>query len=285
MEQRRITALLIEDNEGDAFIIQRMVAQAGGKPVDLATADRLAAGLERLDEGDIDVVLLDLGLPDSAGLDTVRRARAHAPEVPIIVLTGHDDEVLGANVVWAGAQDYLVKGQVDATLLSRAIRYAVSRQALQHRARGRHLRDELTGLHSRTGFLAFAEQHLRLAERRRESVSIVVVRLRDLAQIRARDGVGAVERLLLGTARLVRGAVRGADVVGRIDHDEFAILAADATADEAAAMVQRLRNQAHLLRQQDPALAQLALVMTSATWEPASPRSADELLEQARGPA
>ncbi|MFW6162782.1 MAG: response regulator [Planctomycetota bacterium] len=282
MEQRRITALLIEDNEGDAFLIRRMIEKAGGTPMDLATAGRLAGGLERLDRGDVDVVLLDLGLPDSAGLDTVRRTRAHAPDVPIIVLTGHDDEVLGANVVWAGAQDYLVKGQVDATLLTRAIRYAVSRQSLQQRARGRDLRDELTGLHSRTGFLAFAEQQLRLAERRRESVSVVVVRVRDLAQVRAEEGVGAVERLLLGTARLVRGAVRAADVVGRIDHDEFAILAADATADEAAAIVRRLRNQAHLLRQQDPAVAKLALVMHTATWEPATPHSAEELLEQAR---
>lgn len=285
MEQRRITALLIEDNEGDAFIIQRMLAQASGKPVDLATAGRLAAGLERLDEGDIDVVLLDLGLPDSAGLDTVRRTRAHAPHVPIIVLTGHDDEVLGANVVWAGAQDYLVKGQVDATLLSRAIRYAVSRQALQRRARGHDLRDELTGLHARTGFLAFAEQQLRLAERRRESVSIVVVRLRELARIRADDGVGAVERLLLATARLVRGAVRGADIVGRVGHDEFAILAADASAQEAGAMITRLRNQAHLLRRQDNALAKLTLVMNAATWGPASSLSAEELLDQARGSA
>ena len=122
--------LLIEDNPGDARLIWEMLAEVKGSPVDLKYADRLSSGLERLAEGGIDVILLDLSLPDSEGLDTFAQVHARAPQVPIIVLTGLDDESLAVKAVREGAQDYLVKGQVDGRLLVRAIRYAIER----HRA-------------------------------------------------------------------------------------------------------------------------------------------------------
>ena len=99
--------LLIEDNEDDALIIRQVLVEARGAPFDLEWAHRLAAGLERLAEGGIDVVLLDLTLPDSRGLDTLRQVHAEAPDVPILVLTGLDDETLGVKAVQEGAQDYL----------------------------------------------------------------------------------------------------------------------------------------------------------------------------------
>ena len=168
MAQKHITVLLIEDNGGDALLIRQMLEKVRGIPLRFERRDRLATGLERLSEGGIDVVLLDLGLPDSGGLDTVRKTQAHAPNVPIIVLTGHDDEVLGVNSVWAGAQDYLVKGQVDSTLLVRGIRYAIGRHRLQMATRTESLMDHLTGVYNLKGFLTFAQQHLKLAHRRKE---------------------------------------------------------------------------------------------------------------------
>ena len=90
----------------------------------------LSAALARLDQGGIDVVFSDLGWPDSDGLSTFAQLHARAPEVPIIVLTGHNDEMLAMAAVRAGAQDYLVKGQVTGPLLMRAARYAVERQHL-----------------------------------------------------------------------------------------------------------------------------------------------------------
>ena len=122
--------LLVEDSPGDARLIWEMLAEVKGAQIDLKYADRLSAGLERLAAGGIDVVLLDLSLPDSGGLDTFTKVHAQAPQVPIIVLTGLDDESLAVEAVRGGAQDYLVKGQVDGNLLMRAIRYAIER----HRA-------------------------------------------------------------------------------------------------------------------------------------------------------
>jgi MinD-like ATPase involved in chromosome partitioning or flagellar assembly/CheY-like chemotaxis protein len=131
MESKIMKVLLIEDNPGDARLIREMLAQERGATLDLERADRLSAGLERLAAGPIDVVLLDLSLPDSQGLDTFARVHAHAPEVPIMVLTGLDDEELAVKAVREGAQDYLVKGELDGSLLVRAMRYAIERHRVQ----------------------------------------------------------------------------------------------------------------------------------------------------------
>jgi two-component system cell cycle sensor histidine kinase/response regulator CckA len=131
-----IRVLLIEDNPGDARLIREMLVEAKAARFDLECADRLSSGLERLAEGDIDVVLLDLGLPDSQGLDTLGKMLTEPPEVPIIViLTGLDDEALAVQAVRAGAQDYLVKGQVDSNLLVRSMRYAIGRKRAEEALR------------------------------------------------------------------------------------------------------------------------------------------------------
>ena len=120
--------LLIEDNPGDARLIREMLADAGGQGFAIEWLSRLADGLNRLDQGEIDLVLLDLGLPDSRGLDTFIKAQAQAPQVPFVILTGLADETLALSAVRLGAQDYLVKGATDANTLLRAIRYATERK-------------------------------------------------------------------------------------------------------------------------------------------------------------
>jgi two-component system sensor histidine kinase UhpB len=135
-----IRVLLIEDNSIDARLVQAALADLGKVPTDgpvfkLKQANLLSAGLQRLAVGNIDVVLLDLSLPDSQGLDTVATVRAQAPHVPIIVMTGRDDEALAVKIVRQGAQDYLVKGQVDQRSLKKAIRYAIERRRAEEELR------------------------------------------------------------------------------------------------------------------------------------------------------
>ncbi|HEY66374.1 MAG TPA: PAS domain-containing protein [Caldilineae bacterium] len=132
---RRLTVLLVEDNPGDARIIWEMLTDAASNPLGppewaLITADRLEIGQARLSEGEIDVVLLDLGLPDSQGLETFAAVYTHAPHVPIVVLSSLDDENLALEAVRQGAQDYLVKGQVSARSLAHVLRYAIERHQM-----------------------------------------------------------------------------------------------------------------------------------------------------------
>lgn len=128
MAERRLKLLLIEDNPGDVRLIREMLAEAKDIGFQLESADCLSTGLDQLAQAEVDLILLDLSLPDSLGLETFQMAYAQASGVPIVVLSGSNDEDLAMRAVQAGAQDYLVKGQVDSHLLSRAIQYAVERE-------------------------------------------------------------------------------------------------------------------------------------------------------------
>jgi len=126
----RIRALLVEDNPGDARLIELMLAEADGEVFEVRHAARLEDALRQLGNGGVDVVLSDLSLPDSRGIDTFLRLHARAPHVPIIVLSGLNDTRVALNAVHEGAQDYLIKGEVDGQLLSRAMRYAIERKRM-----------------------------------------------------------------------------------------------------------------------------------------------------------
>ncbi|UCE17890.1 MAG: PAS domain S-box protein [Gemmatimonadota bacterium] len=135
MTEKPIYLLLIEDNPGDARLIQEILHEVKGVQFRLHCVDRLAAGIEYLEQKEIDVVLLDLTLPDSRGFETFTKIREKVPLRPIIILTGQDDESLAVKAVREGAQDYLVKGQVEGGILVRSIRYAIERKRVEDASR------------------------------------------------------------------------------------------------------------------------------------------------------
>jgi signal transduction histidine kinase len=163
--------LLVEDNPGDARLVRESLADSAR--VELAHCGRLDEALKRLGEQPFDVVILDLSLPDSNGLQTLVRVRTEVPAVPIVVLTGLEDEALGMETVHAGAQDYLVKGEGTSSgyHLARALRYAVERKRLEEDLRyanrtkdeflamlSHELRTPLTVIFGRTQMLLEATQ-------------------------------------------------------------------------------------------------------------------------------
>jgi signal transduction histidine kinase len=159
MSEQRYRVLLVEDNLAEARWIQERLLEQEGARFEIESAGRLATGLSRLRADDIDVVLLDLGLPESQGRDTFARVQSQAPHVPIIVLTGMEDEDLAGKLVQEGAQDYLVKGRVDRNLLVRAIRYAVGRKRGEQQIR--RLKEQLEQrVIARTAELAAANKEL-----------------------------------------------------------------------------------------------------------------------------
>ncbi|HWH69051.1 MAG TPA: fused response regulator/phosphatase, partial [Candidatus Sulfotelmatobacter sp.] len=127
---QRLKVLIVEDNPGDAHLIHLMLSDAGGDLFDIEHVERLGEGLQRLADDGFGMVLLDLSLPDSHGLETFTHMHAHAPQIPIIVLSGLNDTTLAVQAVHEGAQDYLIKGQVDGQLLVRAMRYAIERKRM-----------------------------------------------------------------------------------------------------------------------------------------------------------
>ena len=146
----RHTVLLIEDNPGDARLIREMVAEDPDSPFELHFAERLSHGLDFLANRQPGLVLLDLSLPDSLGLETFAKVFAHSPSVPIIVLTGTDDATVALSAVKGGAQDYLVKGKLDHELLVRSMQYSIERKRYQVQIEHQANYDALTGLPNRT---------------------------------------------------------------------------------------------------------------------------------------
>ena len=127
--------LLIEGNEDDACLIGESLTGRMAVEIELEWVDRLGIGLTRMTEGKVDVVLLDLSLPDCHGLETLDKIQTQAPDLPIIVLTHLDDEGTAIQAVRKGAQDYLMKGRSDSLLLVRAIRYAIERKQFEKAVR------------------------------------------------------------------------------------------------------------------------------------------------------
>lgn len=138
-----IPVLLIEDNQGDACLIEELLDEARTVSFHIEVAGTLAAGLERIDRVPVRAVLLDLSLPDSQGLGTLTQLRTQAPDLPVIVLTGLEDERLALQAVHEGAQDYIVKGQVDGWQLGRALRYAIERESLRSELQSKNRQIEI----------------------------------------------------------------------------------------------------------------------------------------------
>jgi len=133
MNPKRIKVLLIEDNPGHARLIRESLAEATHQPFDLEVVNTLGTGIQRLSAGGVDAILLDLALPDSFGFETFNTAKPQARGVPIIVLTGQDDQNLALKLVQEGAQDFLAKADLSGNNLTRAILHAIERERLEQR--------------------------------------------------------------------------------------------------------------------------------------------------------
>ena len=128
-----IRVLLVEDNRADVDLIREMLPETGAICFRIESVSRLSEALIRLKGDCIDLVLLDLGLPDSQGISTFQSVRKAAPDVPIIVFTGNADQELAVTAVKEGAQDYLVKGEVVGNVVVRAVRYAIERKQAEEK--------------------------------------------------------------------------------------------------------------------------------------------------------
>jgi signal transduction histidine kinase len=131
MTEKALQVLVVEDNAGDVRLLREMFSGERPGSFELTHLLRMSEAEIHLAKGGVDITLLDMGLPDGHGLETVRRAHAAAPGVPLIILTGLDDEALAAEAMMHGAQDYMIKGQIESRALPRALRHAIERHRMQ----------------------------------------------------------------------------------------------------------------------------------------------------------
>jgi PleD family two-component response regulator len=218
-----IDILLVEDNPGDARLVEILLSEAG-TGFEVRHADTLASAVEELDRSPSDVILLDLSLPDSSGLETVERVRMAVPEMPVVVLSGRDDEETALQALQGGAEDYLVKGRGDGDLIARSIRYAIERKKAEEKLAYLAQYDPLTGLANRALYHDRLEQALARAARSGDMIALMFVDLDRFKAVNDTLGHSGGDALLQEVARRIEGRVRDSDTVARLGGDEFAII-------------------------------------------------------------
>jgi two-component system cell cycle response regulator len=235
--------LLVEDSPVQARVVAAQLEQGWDTPDSTEIASSLATAIAALERDTFNCVLLDLGLPDADGLEAVKRVRATAPGVAIVVLSGQEDDTLALLAVREGAQDYLVKGRVDHNHIVRAISYAIERKqqeaVLVHQA----LHDGLTGLANRAQILSRIEIAVSRHHRRGETSAVIFLDLDGFKPINDQYGHAVGDSVLVEVAgRLKTIAGQRSDVVARLGGDEFVILCEDTTPAEARRTVEHIRS-------------------------------------------
>lgn len=223
--------MVIEDNPDDALLLSVLLEELPGDPCQLLRAGDLAQAVQLMGQVRPEVILLDLNLPDTTGLETLTRLHAHCPDIPIIVLTGDDDERLAMAAVRNGAQDYLVKGRVDSWTLIRTIRHSHERHRLlaelesaRKREAYRATHDPLTGLPNRALYFDRLSHAILQAGRRRERLAVLYLDLDGFKPVNDSHGHAAGDEVLIQVTRRLAGGVRRSDTLARLGGDEFAVL-------------------------------------------------------------
>ena len=256
------TVILVEDNPGDARLLGKIFNEEGSHSTKLTRVDCMSAAETHLAEHAVDIILLDLGLPDAQGLEAIQRAHAAAPGVPLVVLTGLDDELLAVQALQQGAQDYLIKGQIETRGLLRALRYAIERKTMESAAlaMARQMahsaeHDFLTGLPNRMLLNDRVGQAIALATRHTKKVAVLFLDLDGFKHINDSLGHPIGDKLLQSVAKRLVDCIRGSDSVSRQGGDEFVLLLLELErAEDAAVTARRMLEavaQPHTIDQHD----------------------------------
>jgi diguanylate cyclase len=240
--EERATILLIEDDDGWAELVRELLARDRSAPVfTIAHVERFDAALAHLRTEEPACILLDLTLPDRDGLTGLRDLQEAVPQVPVVVLSGLDDQAVAIEAVKLGAQDYLVKHHTDGHLLTRAVRYAIERKQAEVTLAHQSLHDALTGLPNRALFLDRLEVALARARREGGTTAVLFVDLDRFKTVN--DSLGHVtgDELLVEVARRLEHAVRPSDTIARFGADEFLVLCGDVSEEpEVVSIAERI---------------------------------------------
>ena len=247
MTKRTIrTVLLVEDNCGDARLMREIFKEAERDPVSLECVGTLALAEEMLASREFDLIVLDVGLPDAQGLEGVRRINTAAPSVPLVVLTGLDDEHLAAQALQEGAQDYLIKGEIEPRGLLRALRYAVERKSSDETALrlAREItysaeHDFLTGLPNRVLLGDRIDMAIAYAERHSKKAALLFLDVDGFKHVNDSLGHPTGDKLLQSIAGRLLTCVRSCDTVSRQGGDEFVVLLSEVEHAEDATVIAR----------------------------------------------
>ena len=239
-----ITVLLVEDDQSDAFLVEELLSEASetaeSPGFKIVRKTNLKNAFDFLTETQVDVILLDLVLPDRQDLLSIEKLSESNPDIALVVLTGLSDEEMAVKAVEKGAQDYIMKNELAGRPLARSLRYAIERQRLQHRLSEISLVDDLTGLYNRRGFFQMAAQALKVAVRNKHWVVVMYADLDGLKEVNDTEGHIGGDAYIQAAADFLKSVFRDVDIKARIGGDEFAVLAFVSSETSARAIRKRV---------------------------------------------
>ena len=213
--------LLVEDDPAYAELTRAMLQTTSGTAITLDHATSVRQAVTKLNDGQFDIVLLDLGLPDAQELEALNSLVGAAPDLPLVILTGTENEVLALQAVKGGAQDYLIKGQATPELLVRAIRYAIERKQSEMHIRHLAYYDPLTQLPNRRLLIEHLGHTLKRAARADTIVGVFFIDVDNFKQINDAFGHATGDTFLTELAARLSKTLRSSDTLGRLSGDEF----------------------------------------------------------------
>jgi diguanylate cyclase (GGDEF)-like protein len=216
--------LLIEDNATDADFLRAALRRSKAEEVDLTHVSTLKEGGIALKKGEFDVVLLDMGLPDGNGMECVAAVQAANPEIPIIVLSGQDDEDFAVSILNKGVQDYLVKWEGKGRVILRSIRYAMERKKAELRLNYLAQYDGLTGMPNREFLTGHLKSAIARAERGQNKAALFYLGLNKFKAVNDLLGHKGADVLLKEVAERLHMHTRAGDALARLGGDEFAVV-------------------------------------------------------------
>ena len=242
MNKPEIRILLAEDDQADSLLVRRLLEAASDVRLSIEVLATAAEATERLEHGGVDLVLLDLRLPDSLGFDTVLHFRMRFPGLPMVVLTGVDDEDVGLQAVECGAQDYVSKDQVTGHLLLRAVRCAIARHGQIASYKAQAHADPLTGLPNRRAFDAELDRAISEFERNGRQFSLVLFDVDHFKRVNDQHGHRTGDFVLCRVASVLSAQLRRVDFAGRFGGEEFAAVLGHSEKNGAINATERVLN-------------------------------------------
>ena len=229
--------LLIEDNPGDVRLVELMLEEPDVNSFRLTSTNSLSNAISCLSKDHYDAILLDMDLPDGQGMENVDQISSYKPDIPIVIMTGQENEQFALLTVKSGVQDYLVKGSIDKQQLTRSLSYAIERKTLEDEMRFQAHHDQLTGLVNRSLFQERLDRALIRCNRRKESIAVLYLDLDNFKSVNDGLGHNLGDKLLVSVSNRLSNTVRESDTVARLGGDEFAIILDEIVSTQSAAAV------------------------------------------------
>jgi len=281
LEKTKVNVLIAENSQEGSLFWERMIADIRDLDVTFIHIEKLSDVLKYLKHETPDIILLDLSQPKGGGLEVFLLVYNITPVIPIIVVTGTVNQKLALQTALEGAQDSLIKSDLNGYLLSRSMRYAIGRQKHLKQERAISVIDELTGLYNRRGFLVHAEEQIKNSDRLGKSLLLIFADMDGLKTINDTLGHHTGDLALMETAHVLREAFRETDILGRLGGDEFvALLSCGADVSEDS-----LRKRFQSTMDSHNSFTERSFILSAsigiAVYDPQTPASAETLLSKA----